>query len=326
MSGVEQPPVPGLPDDCASVLRASHERLCERLVELAPELSVVLLPWMRTRPAKGLAAERYFTHPLAFPLVQLPWWLEESLGAEVDRDAQAELLLSSMSGYYLIRLIDDVMDQSPDAQPRLLPSVAIFHDLFQSVYMHWFDGAHPFWPRFHAAWARCQEAAVVEAGLSEVDDEAFGRLSARKVSAAIIPMEAVAWRKGLVALPPAWAALFPKLCAFHQRHNDLFDWKRDLDSGGVTYFLSEGRRRRRVGETLFEWVAREGFALECSRLREALDELDALACEARSGGLRAWLLHRAELLDQAQAEARAGFEAAAPLLRALAASGAARPA
>lgn len=318
MSGAE-PEGSGLPAGFVEVLREAHARLCTRLRELAPGLSAILLPWIESRAARGLPAADYFTHPLAFPLVQLPWWLEEVLAGEVDRTAQGELLLSSMSGYYLIRLIDDVMDQSPEANPRLLPAVAVLHDQFQSAYLRQFDGAHPFWPRFRQAWARCQEAAVLEANAAEIDEAAFEQLSARKVSAGIIPMEAVAWRCGLSALPSAWAELFPRLCAFHQRYNDLYDWQRDLHSGAVTGFLSLGERRRRPGESLPEWVAREGYALESERLAAGLAELEALAADTGSAGLCAWLRRRRTLLAQADADARAGLDAALPLWRALAA-------
>lgn len=313
MSGAEAT----LPAGFAEVLQDSHERLCARLQELAPGLSTLLLPWIHTRPARGLAAVDYYAHPLAFPVVQLPWWLEQALTGEVDHDAQRELLVSSMSGYYLIRLIDDVMDQSPQANPRLLPAVAVLHTLFQSVYLRCFDGWHPFWPRFHAAWAHCNEAAVLDAHATEIDEASFEQLSARKVSAGIIPMEAVAWRCGRSALPPAWAALFPRLCAFHQRYNDLFDWQRDLASGAVTGFLTLAARRRQAGESTLAWVAREGFALERQRLALALDELDALAADTGSTDLIAWLQRRRTLLAQADADARAGLDAAARLWRAL---------
>lgn len=317
MSGAEL--ASGLPAGFVEVLRESHARLCTRLRELAPGLSALLLPWIESRAARGLPAADYFTHPLAFPLVQLPWWLEASLCDEVDHAAQGELLLSSMSGYHLIRLIDDVMDQSPEANPRLLPAVAVLHEQFQSAYLQRFDGAHPFWPRFREVWARCQEAAVLEAHAAEIDEVAFAQLSARKVSAGIIPMEAVAWRCGLSALPSAWAELFPRLCAFHQRYNDLYDWQRDLNSGAVTGFLSLGARRRQAGESVPEWVAREGYALESGRLAADLNELEALAADTGSAGLCAWLLRRRALLQQADADARAGLDAIGPLWRALAA-------
>lgn len=322
MSGAEAT----LPAGFAEVLQDSHERLCARLQELAPGLSTLLLPWIHTRPARGLAAVDYYAHPLAFPVVQLPWWLEQALTGAVDHDAQRELLVSSMSGYYLIRLIDDVMDQSPQANPRLLPAVGVLHTLFQSAYLDFFEGGHPFWPRFHAAWARCNEAAVLDATAVEIDDETFERLSARKVSAGIIPMEAVAWRCGQSALPPAWAALFPKLCAFHQRYNDLFDWQRDLASGAVTGFLTLAARRRQAGESTLAWVAREGFALESARLERGLDELDTLAADTGSTDLIAWLQRRRTLLTQAVADAHTGLDAATQLWRALDTTSAPMPA
>lgn len=298
-------------------LDEAHEGLCRELSQQAPALSQRLLPWMHERAAKGLAPTAYFTHPMAFPLLQLPWWLEESLGGEPNPALHADLLVSSMSGYYLIRLIDDVMDRSADADPALLPAVAVLHTFFQTAYLRWFPGSHAFWSTFHAAWARCQEAAVVEAQLGDIDEQAFLRVSALKVSAGIIPLSAVAWQRHGGNLPLPWARLFPRLCAFHQRHNDLFDWKRDLDSGATTHFLSEGRRLRREGESMLGWVARDGLEREVQRLESDLQLLQADAAQIGSSALSAWLRQRVRLLEQAADQARSGFEAAAPLLRAL---------
>lgn len=306
-----------LPPGFAPLLQASHERLCRELTQHAPALCQTLLPWMHQRAAKGLSPTAYFTHPLAFPLLLLPWWLDESLGGDTDAALHADLLLSSMAGYYLIRLIDDVMDRAPEAAPQLLPAVAVLHVQFQLAYTRWFPANHPFWPGFHTAWARCNEAAVVEAGLAHIDEAAFLQVSAPKVSAGVIPLAALAWHRHGGALPAPWAALLPLLCAFHQRHNDLFDWKRDLDSGAVTHFLSRGRRQMRPGESMLDWVVREGFAQEVQQQRAELDAMQAQAAEIVSPGLRGWLQLRRDMLDHAAAEARAGLDAAAPLLRAL---------
>ena len=314
---VSQPLQRSLPPGFQAALDAAHARLSLTLAELAPGLSRVLLPWMRERAAKGLAPTAYFTHPLACPLLELPWWLDEALGGTTGPALQDDLIRSSMCGYYLIRLIDDVMDRSRDADPRLLPAVAVLHAQFQSAYARWFPARHPFWDTFHAAWTRCNEAAVVEAGLEDIDEQDFLRVSALKVSAGIIPMTAVAWQRHGGELPPAWARLFPRLCAFHQRHNDLFDWKRDLDSGAVTFFLCQGRRHCGAGESMFAWVAREGFDREVTHLQSELRQLQADAAEAGSAALCDWLALRQELLDNAAGEARAGFAAAASLLRSL---------
>ncbi len=312
-------PAVTLPAGFEQQLGDSHDRLCRELMHLAPDLCTTLLPWMRRRAAKGLSPTAYFTHPLAFPLLLLPWWLDESLGGDgpADLALHGDLLLSSMAGYYLVRLIDDVMDRSPEAAPQLLPAVAVLHAQFQSAYARWFPAEHPFWAHFHRAWARCNEAAVVEAGLQDIDEPAFQRASAPKVSAGVIPLWALAWQRNGGELPAAWAQLLPKLCAFHQRYNDLFDWKRDLDSGAATHFVCLGRRQMQPGESMFSWVAREGFAQEVQRLNAELLALQANAAHAGSPALCAWLLLRRNLLDSAAAQARAGFDAAAPLLRAL---------
>lgn len=299
------------------VLDAAHERLGQELAQRAPALAQRLLPWMARRAAKGLAPTAYFTHPLAFPLLQLPWWLDESLGGEPNPALHEDLLVSSMSGYYLIRLIDDVMDRSSEAEPGLLPAVAVLHAAFHGPYQRWFSAAHPFWTTFGAAWVRCHEAAVVEAQLTDIDEQCFLRVSAVKVSAGIIPLTAVAWQRHGGNLPLPWARLFPRLCAFHQRYNDLFDWKRDLDSGAVTGFLSEGRRLRRPGESLLAWVARDGFDREVGRLQAELKLLHDDAAQTDSRALIEWLRTRVALLAEAAEQARSGFAAAAPLFRAL---------
>jgi hypothetical protein len=298
-------------------LDEAHRRLCADLTRRAPALAERLLPWMAQRAVKGAAPTAYFTHPLAFPLLALPWWLEESLGATRDGELQTDLLVSSMSGYYLVRLIDDVMDGASEAEARLLPAVPVLHGVFQSTYGRWFERGHPFWQTFDAAWARCHEAAAVEATLDDIDEQAFLRVSAMKVSAGIIPLTAIAWQCHGGTLPLPWARLFPRLCGFHQRYNDLFDWKRDLDNGAVTHFLSEGRRLRRAGESVLSWVAREGLDREVQRLEQDLRCLRNDAAQIASPGLDAWLRRREALLDEAADQARAGFAAVAPLLEAL---------
>ena len=91
-------------------------------------------------------------------------------------------------------------------------------------------------------------------------------------------------------------------------HNDLFDWRKDLEFQTRTYFLSEGDRRRQPSESITEWFVREGFDwgrqtlvswmvqlraqgadLDCPDLMAYLDEREALLrekCESVVPGLR----------------------------------------
>jgi hypothetical protein len=48
----------------------------------------------------------------------------------------------------------------------------------------------------------------------------------------------------------------------------LFDWHRDLESGIVSYLLSEGERRKLPEESVTDWFVREGFAWASELLGE----------------------------------------------------------
>ena len=58
----------------------------------------------------ALLAADYFLHPVAFPLMLLPWWLERQLREQYSTSFQEDLIISNASLYYYIRLVDNVMD------------------------------------------------------------------------------------------------------------------------------------------------------------------------------------------------------------------------
>ena len=60
--------------------------------------------------AGGAEPEAYFLHPEAFPMVLLPWWLESTIHEPPARGFQRDIVYSSVSGYYFVRMIDDLMD------------------------------------------------------------------------------------------------------------------------------------------------------------------------------------------------------------------------
>lgn len=305
IEAVEVPLPPALP----AILARAHARLRARLTELAPRIASELLSWMDER-ARGRAPEQYFTHPSAFPLVLLPWWLDEALGGSADPTLQGDLAYSSMSGYYAIRLIDDVMDGSPDAAPTLLPAISVVNAEFQATYAHRFAADHPFWRGFHAAWARGAEAAIAETRLASIDEASFLEVSAGKVWPGVIPMSAVAWHRTGGELPGPWMQLFSAMCAFHQRQNDLFDWHRDQKANARTWILCEANRHKQGDESVTSWMVREGFELGFARVMRDLDHLDRLAAGLESPGLFAYLAARRVMLDEAASAAR-------PALRAL---------
>ena len=290
------------PPALRAVMVAAHAELCTRLESLAPGLVDELVPWMERLAPEGEPPEAYFAHPLAFPLMSLPWWLDEALGGTPNREFQLDAVISSMCGYYAIRLIDDVMDRSPAALPELLPAVGVLHAEFQAIWMRWFPAEDPFWPGFYRAWAEGHEAAVLDSRLEDMDAAIFAQVAGRKVCAASIPLLAVARHHGLKDVPEAWKALFQALCPWHQLHNDVLDWRRDAERSAVTWLLCEGRRRALPGETVAGWVAREGFMLGVGWLEEGLEELRTHAQQTGSAAVQGYVEGRADLLARLVAE------------------------
>jgi hypothetical protein len=84
--------------------------------------------------------------------------------------------------------------------------------------------------------------------------------------------------------------------------NDLFDWHKDLIHENNTYFLSEARRRVRPGETVAEWVIREGFQWGIQLLDDWMQNLQIMAAELHSSGLSSYLRTRKARLAERVAE------------------------
>src|SRR5690242_8264139 len=115
---------------------ACNQRLEAELRARAPRLAEHVTAWLRhlfiDDPARAWIRSR------AFPVLQLPRWLAASLAADSDTRFHADLDYSSINGYYLIRLIDNVMDGDGTVETRLLPAAAFFHSRFQGVYLDYF--------------------------------------------------------------------------------------------------------------------------------------------------------------------------------------------
>jgi len=296
-----------------AMLADLSERLSRRLEDLCPELAGRLSLWL-DRIAGGAGLVRYFTHPYAFPTVLLPWWLEESVRGEVDLEFQADLAYSSMCGYILIRLYDNVMDDGEKTAASLLPASAVLHSEFQSSYFRHFPYGDPFWSHFDREWARCSEAAVLDAALMDINQSDFQTITSRKLCAAGIPLHAVALRCGQTSVPAPWQALLERFYPWHQFHNDFFDWQRDQSGGAGTYFLCEGNRRRGEGSVL-RWFLREGFSWGTSHLQDGLQEMRRTAAASGSSPLQRYLADREALLTQVVGGATPGVETLRQLLR-----------
>jgi hypothetical protein len=290
-------------------------RLQEEMEQAAPSMARRVSEWMT-----GLAggrAEDYFRHPQGFPMLLLPWWLEKTIHRVPDPAFQADLVYSTINGYYHIRLIDNLMDGHATMEREILPSLGFFHDQFQGTYYRYFGHGHPFWDFFRGVWFAAAEAAVEDAALESIDLQQFEETAAVKTCAAKIPLAAVCLRYERKDLIEAWSSFTDRFSRWHQMWNDVFTWRRDIKHGTATYFLSEGGRRKAATQSIAEWVMKGGFHWGLQLLHEWLSEMKDTATGLGSSELLLYLDRREALLAEQSSTMASALSAARQLLSAL---------
>jgi hypothetical protein len=225
-------------------------------------------------------------------VLQLPRWFAASLAAAPDTAFHADLDYSSVNGYYLIRLIDNVMDGDGTVETRLLPAVAFFHSRFQGAYLKHFPAGHPFWQAFDAIWIEYADRTVRDAFLERVGEREFREIAGKKFGAAKIPLTAVAHRSEHPDALPLWHELVDALGRWHQMANDFFDWHRDREYRIPTLVQTAAARMRRSGESAVTWFAREGFDWGVAELEKLRREVRAAASAVASPELHRYLAGR----------------------------------
>ena len=247
-------------------------RLLERLNLDMPLIAPQIHRWVKNLAGSQEPAN-YFLHPVAFPLMLLPWWLERQLQGTCNPAFQVDLIVSNASLYYYIRLVDNVMDGHATVEPKLLPTAGYFVNQFQSIYQSYFEPGHSFWDYFGQTWSAFCDVTAADGQLTDVDNETFHDLIGRKVSAAKISVAAVCYRCNHPELIPKWEEWIDTFGCWHLFREDLFDWQQDLKLGAVTYFLSEARRRKEVNESVASWMAREGLDWGIEKLNTEMQSL-----------------------------------------------------
>jgi len=123
-----------LPQDhqLEELVEASCSRILAELECHAPFLGKKVSQWMAQLSPTGRAPD-YFLQPRMFPYLRLPLWAMRSFTAEVDREFLADLVHSTINGYY-IRLLDNLMDGHGTIELKILPATAFFHGEFQATY------------------------------------------------------------------------------------------------------------------------------------------------------------------------------------------------
>lgn len=248
--------------------------------------------------------------PRAFPTYALPLWITPADRRETDREFHHDVAFSTLNGYYFIRMVDNVCDNdAPPELVKLLPCAAYFLAAFQSPYQRYFPPDHPFWTRFHAAWAQQAEASASDALLDTITYEDFERVAALKFSAAKIPLAAAAYRYDRPELIEPWSHFIDQLGGFYQMINDFFDSRRDLELGVNTFFLSEWRGRRVEEEDLEAWYAREGYDLGRRVLRAMSEQVIETTATLSVTEPVSWIARRLEELDLQNAKLGLSLEA-----------------
>ena len=270
-------------------------RIEAELNRRAPFLGQKISKWMADLSPSGKPGE-YFLQPRAFPLLQLPWWAARSLPAEPDQKFLADVIYSTINGYYYIRLLDNLMDGHGTVELKILPATAFFHTEFQAAYHKYFDAAHPFWDIFRSAWFSGSDAVVREFDLDRIDEAEFERVTVVKLAGARIPLAAVAFRHDAGERLQCWEEFALALARWSQMEDDLFDWHDDLRRGKTSHFLTEARRQQGL-ETVEAWVIREGFQRGIASLQRELDALRHLVPPLNSPDVIRYLNLRQTILE-----------------------------
>jgi hypothetical protein len=279
------------PPELQDLVSRAFSRLRGRLEVAVPTLSAHTKGWMHALAPDALP-ETYFTHPQAFPMLLLPWWLEATVRGVPARAFHGDVVYSTLNGYYFVRMIDDLMDAEHPPGAHVLPSLIVFHTEFQLTYHRHFPHDHPFWQDFTSASFSAAETASLDAGLETIDRGHFLQTSARKIAGAKVPIAAVCHRYGRPELLGPWSELVDLLGRWHQMLNDMRGWHRDLGRGTDTYFLSEASRRTVQTASIAEWVIAEGFDWGFAQLDGWMEQLLAAAGEIDCPPLTAYLEYR----------------------------------
>lgn len=291
---------------------AAFARMDARL-RATPELRRRVFGWLARLSPTADPAD-YFRQQRTLPILSLPDWVGQNLGAAVDEAFYDDLTYSTIAGYCHIRLLDDVMDGDPAADPTLLPAAGFFHAEFQQAYVTYFEPRHPFWEWFTSLWFGAIQGTIADAGLGTITLEQFQEISALKVSPAKIPVVATCLRHGKPDALPARLDLCDRLGCIAQMTDDLFDWQDDLEHPGrTTYFLSEAERRRDREEPLAAWILREGFAWGVETIQSWSDALRDDATALGGEGLARHLREEAAALADRAARLMPGYRALATL-------------
>jgi hypothetical protein len=293
-------------DQLRKLVNDACARIAAELSRRAPFLGEQVRGWMANLSPTG-EAPGYFLQPRSFPLLRLPWWAAKSFADEPDCEFLADVIYSTVNGYYYIRLLDNLMDGHGTIELKILPATAFFHTEFQAMYHRYFEAGHPFWEVFRSAWFSASEAVTREVNLDCIHQEEFERVTVAKLGGARIPVAAVGFHHGAGERLRCWEEFTLALARWSQMEDDLFDWHNDLCDGKTSYFLTEASRHKGF-ESVEAAVIREGFKQGMETLRHELSILRRLVPSLHSPDVVCYLNSREAILESLKVRIGEAFQ------------------
>ena len=203
-----------------------------------------------------------------------------------------------MSGYYYVRILDNIMDKEATVEESLLPILSLFHTQWQYTYHKYFAADHSFWLALRELWFDGWNLTLQDHQSGEITREQFLDISSQKSKAATIPVVAVLYRLQQDEDIVLWQNFYKTFQRFHQMHNDVFGWVRDFRSNSTTYFLDEAKRRVKADQSVLAWIAHGGIEWGLRQIQVFFADACVEAARTNNSYLMQYMEARGERLSE----------------------------
>lgn len=231
-------------------VHAAWARVERKLDALPDPLVTLARDWLARI---GPDHRAYFSSRDAPPLLYLPLWLAEGVGADLDEEALATVLELAIWGYFAIRLQDDVLDDPrSDAANTLLANLCLLE--LERGSRRWLVEPSGLLDELERAWLdfnRWTLAEHLQLRSNEPYSQERFEQHCDKVAFARVPLLLVGALRGREIAAPV-RALVHALGVSYGLTNDLQGLQRDLQSGQRTYLLARAGYRLGAGQALAE--------------------------------------------------------------------------
>ena len=237
-----------------------------------PHVADEVEAWIKWHSSTDEPAD-YYTHPAAFPSFLLPWWAEGQATGAHDLIFQTDLARATGNLYYYTRIVDNLMDNHPTVERKLLPVAGYLVFQSQIHYRKHFPDGHPFWEWGDRIWSSFCDACAKDIRLMDIDEDTFIKIVSQKCSGAKLAVGAVLYKCDRLDLLQPWMEWIDLYSSWHILQEDMFDWKPDSEGNTPSYILDEARRRKGEHELLLVWLADEGVDWATAKLKVWMQQL-----------------------------------------------------